>query len=208
MKISPRHDSLMTTLGDRGDRGLWRLWVEDNGFDRLRRNNFTPGTAFTVERRAGTGLILRESVLGSCHVSSRKGAGLLSYEAGDLGSFLSVPEIRVRIHVGQIVVTPRLRMHTVARAAAELWTISRTGLTTPSGVYDLRSTNPLSLLHTAGTIEAHLDEGNLVYATELIGNQRPGRVVVRGEALLLTIAGQFLRAAGYGETGTPGEFVR
>jgi len=198
----------MTKLGDRGDRGLWRLWVEDNGFDRLGRNNFTPGTAFTVERRAGTGLILRESILGSCHVSSRRGAGLLSYEAADLGAFLTVPDVRVRIHVGQIVVTPRLRLHSISRVATEVWSIAGHTLTTPAGVHGLRTASPLTLPHTAGTIEAHLDHSNLVCATELIGNQRPSRVIVRGESLMLTIAGQFLRAAGYSETGVPGDFAR
>ena len=203
-----RHDSLTTRLGERSGRNLWRLWVEDNGFERLRRNNFAPGTAFSVRRRPGTGLVIEETLIGSCHVSSRRGFGVLSYEASDLGSFIGGPEVRVRIQVGRIVVAPLLRFHAVAKPAAERWVIAGGLVTTPGGEFELRSAGPLRLPQTAATIEANLDERNLVFATELIGNQRPGRVLVRGASVLLTVAGQFLRACGYGATGNPGEFSR
>lgn len=49
---------------------------------------------------------------------------------------------------------------------------------------------------------------NMVFATEIIGNQRPGKVTVSGDNLMLVIAGQFLRAAGYSETQTPNEYAR
>lgn len=206
--ISARHDSLLTRLGERQDRGLWRLWVEDTGYARLQRNNFAPGSPFTVERRGGTGLIIRRAILGSCHVSSRRGAGVLSYEAADLSKFLPDPEVRVRIHVGQIIVAPRLRTYSIMRPATEAWTIDGLALTTPSGTHSLRSAAPLSLPHTAGTITVHLSTENLVFATELIGNQRPARVVLHGEPLMLTICAQFLAAAGYSPTETPGTFAR
>lgn len=206
--ILRRHDSLTTRLGERSGRNLWRLWVEDNGFDRLRRNNFTPGTAFSVRRRPGTGLVIERAAIGSCHVSSRRGAGVLSYEAQDLGGFIGAPEVRVRIQVGQIVVTPLLRFHSVSRPATETWTIVGDTLTTPSGALTLRTSAPLMLPQSAASIEADLDEGNLVYATELIGNQRPGRVFIRGNPVLTTVAGQFLRASGYTATATSGEFLR
>ncbi len=203
-----RHDSLTTRLGERTGRNLWRLWVEDNGFERLRRNNFPPGAAFSVRRRPGTGLVIEQTLIGSCHVSSRRGAGLLSYEAPDLGGFIGVPEVRVRIQVGQIVVTPMLRFHSVGRTVTEHWSIDGGKLTTPQGEMELRTAHPLSLPQSAACIEANLDERNLVFATELIGNQRAGRVLVRGTPVILTIAGQFLSACGYGVTETPGEFIR
>lgn len=206
--IYRRHDSLTSRLGERSGRNLWRLWVEDNGFDRLRRNNFAPGTAFEVQRRPGTGLVIKQAVLGSCHVSSRRGAGLLSYEAQDLGTFIGTPEIRVRVQVGQILVTPLLRFHSVARPAVENWSIIGDSLITPSGRTALRTAAPLNLPQTAVFIEADLDEQNLVFATELIGNQRPGLVLIRGNHVLTTVAAQFLRATGYSETGIPGQFAR
>jgi len=48
-----------------------------------------------------------------------------------------------------------------------------------------------------GTIETHLAHPNVVIATKLVGNQMSGRVIVRDEPLMLIIAGQILRAAGY-----------
>lgn len=206
--IHRRHDSLTSRLGERSGRNLWRLWVEDNGFDRLRRNNFAPGTAFEVRRRPGTGLVIEQTLSGSCHVSSRRGAALLSYEAQDIGSFIGTPEIRVRIQVGRIFVTPLMRFHSVARTVTEQWSIEGDVLITPSGRTALRTAGPLHLPQTAASIEAYLDEQNLVFATELIGNQHPGRVIVRGNPVMMTVAGQFLRAAGYSETANPGEFAR
>ena len=206
--IFKRHDSLTSRLGERSGRNLWRLWIEDTGFDRLRRNNFAPGAAFQVCRRPGSGLLIEQTLLGSCHVSSRRGAGLLSYEARDIGGFIGTPEIRVRIQVGRIFVTPLLRFHSIARPTTEQWRIASDSLITPSGRTALRTAGPLNLPRTAASIEADLDERNVVFATELIGNQRPGRVLVRGNPVMMTVAGQFLRAAGYGETSNPGEFIR
>ncbi len=204
----PRHDSTTTRLGVRTHFDGWRLWVEDTGFARLGRNDFAPGTAFQVRRRPGTGLVIDKALLGSCHISSHKRAALLSYEARDLRDFFGTPEVRVRIHVGQVVVTPLLRFHSIARPATEHWTIAGGTLRTPAGVCDIRTVSPVTLIHTAASIDAVLDEMNLVFATELIGNLRPGRVVVHGEPVLLTVAGQFLRAGGYSETANAGEFVR
>jgi hypothetical protein len=182
--------------------------VEDSAFDRLNRNNFVPGTAFEVHRRPGTGLVISQAILGTCHVSTHKRAALLSYEASDLGSFLGTPEVRVRIQVGQIVVTPLVRFHSVARPATAHWSIKGEFLTTAGGVVGIRTATPLNLARTAGTIEAALDRLNLVFVTEIIGNQRPGRVLLTGEPILLTVAGQFLRAGGYSDGAIPGEFVR
>jgi len=203
-----RHDTLITKLGDRKDRNLWRLWVEDNGYARLLRNNFAPGSPFSVHRRPGVGMVIEQSALSSCHVSSRRGAAVLSYEAKDLGIFLQTPVVRVRIHVGRIIVAPQLRFHAVARPAHEHWKIAGNILETPAGSLELRTAAPLNLPQRAECIEADLDERNLVFATELIGNQRPGRVIVRGNRVFMTVASQFLRAAGYGETANPGEFAR
>jgi hypothetical protein len=72
----------------------------------------------------------------------------------------------------------------------------------------LRSASPLNFPQTAASIEVEFDASNLVFATELIGNQRPARVVVRGIPVMVVVAGQFLRAAGYSETGNKGEFAR
>lgn len=198
----------MTRLGERTGRNLWRLWIEDNGFQRLQRNNFSVGTGFRVHRRAGVGLVIEASVLASCHVSSRRGAGVLSYEASDLATLLPVPEVRVRIHVGRIIVMPSVRFHTIARPATEHWQVCGDELVTPGGTFGLRTPEPLRLPQVAAQIEVHLEERNLVYSTELIGNLRPSRVVISGEAVLLTVASQFLRAAGYSETANPGEFAR
>lgn len=203
-----RHDSLTARLGDRRNRPYWRLWVEDNSFDRLGRNNFTPGARFDVARRPGTGLVISESLMGSCRITPRKKGGVLSYEARDLSDFLGTPDVRVRISVGRIVVAPLLRFHSIARAATENWSITGCTLTTPDGTVDIRTGAPMNLLHTAACIEVSLDESNLVYATELIGNQRPGRVVLKGSPIMLTVGGQFLRAGGYSETGIAGEFMR
>ncbi len=203
-----RHDSLLTRLGDRTGRNLWRLWVEDNGFERLRRNNFVPGSAFHVRKRPGTGLVIEQTLIASCHVSSRRGSAVLSYEARDLAELFAGPDVRVRIHVGQIIVQPALRCHGVARPADEHWSIAGDTLTMPRASISLRSAAPLALPQTAATITVELDEQNLVFATELIGNQRPGRVKITGVKILLVVAGQFLRACGYGETDAAGEFVR
>ena len=203
-----RHDSLLTRLGDRANRNLWRLWIEDTGFDRLERNNFRPGTPFSVQRRLGTGLVIQQSLLSTTHVSARKGHGVLSYEAKDLGNFLGSPEVRVRITVGQILVIPRLRAATVHVRNDEVWTVKGSTLTTPHGQCDIRQEKPLFLRSRAATIEVALEEQNLVYATELIGNQRPGRVVLSGEPILVTVGGQFLAACGYGPGDQPGEFRR
>lgn len=203
-----RHDSLTARLGDRRNRPYWRLWVEDNSFDRLGRNNFTPGARFDVARRPGTGLVISESLMGSCRITPRKKGGVLSYEARDLSNFLGTPDVRVRISVGKIVVTPLLRFHSIARPATECWAIVGLSLITPTGIADIHTATPLNLAHTAASTEVDLDESNLIYATELIGNQRPGRVYLRGTPIMLTVAGQFLRASGYGETTNPGEFIR
>lgn len=202
-----RHDSLVTKLGNRSSRNSWRLWIEENGFDRLRRNDFTPNTPFEVRRRPGVGLIIEQALIGSRHVSSRRGVGILSYESQDLGSFAS-PQVRVRIHVGQIIVTPLLRFHSVAQLAVEYWSILGDSLITPRGRTDIRTSAPLSLPQAASFIDAHLNEANIVFATEVIGNQRPARVAIHGGSVLMTVAGQFLRAAGYGETSVPGHYER
>lgn len=182
--------------------------MEDNGFDRLGRNNFKPGSRFDVKRRPGTGLVINEKLAGSYRISPRKKGGLLSYEARDLSDFLGTPEVRVRISVGTIVVAPLLRFHSVARPVTEHWSITESVLTTPRGQTRLRSASPLNFPQTAASIEVEFDASNLVFATELIGNQRPARVVVRGIPVMVVVAGQFLRAAGYSETGNKGEFAR
>ncbi len=203
-----RHDSLTTRLGERSGRNLWRLWVEDTGYARLARNNFAPGCGFEVARRPGTGLIIQSSLVASCHVSSRRSVGVLSYEAKDLGEFLGTPEVRVRIQVGCITVTPLLRFHSIASVATETWSIVGDVIRTPSGTVALRSVRPLRLHGNVATIEVALDESNLVYATELIGNHRPGRVLLRGSPILVGVASKFLTAGGYSGTDQIGEFRR
>ena len=207
-----RHDSLVGRLGDRGDRGFWRVWIEDNSFERLKRNNFTDDARFDVHRRPGTGLVIEQSPLGSCKITPRKASRLLSYEAKDLRSFFAGPEVRIRIHVGQIMVLPLMRYHAIAGThPSEHWKVTGTNLSSPAGLCDIRTLSPLALPHNAGTIEVDLCERNLVFATELIGNQRPGRVIIRAteeEKVLQIVAGQFLRVAGYEETSVAGEFRR
>jgi hypothetical protein len=198
---SNRHDSLT-------NRPYWRLWIEGNDYDRLGRNGFTPGGRFNICRKPGFGVVIDESATGNYKVTPRRNSAVLSYEARDLGDFFGTPDIRVRIHVNKIVVNPLLRFHTVARPKTEVWQIRGAQLTTVTNVHELRTLAPLNLPQCAARIEAELDETNLVFATELIGNQRPGTVKIHGSSVLMIVAGQFLRAGGYSETGVPGEFAR
>jgi hypothetical protein len=174
----------------------------------LGRNNFAPGTAFSVGHRPGRGLILRREVIGSHHVSSRRGSSLLSYEAADLESQFGGPAVRVRIHVGQIIVTPLLRYASILRPASEVWLIQGTSLFTPEERLDLLSPRPLSLSRTAAEIQVCIDTFNIVYATELIGNQKPARVVLSGNSTLQLVVGQFLKACGYGVGESAGQYFR
>ncbi len=203
-----RHDSLLTRLGNRAERNSWRLWIEETELNRLARNNFHQGTPFEACRRPGTGLVIKPALLSTTQVSKRKGQTILSYEARDLHSFLGCPEVRVRISVGQITVVPRLRAATILTPSTEVWTIKGSTLTTPAGECDIRTAKPLMLRNHAGTIEAALEEMNLVYATEVIGNQRPGRVLLTGAPVMVTVASQFLVACGYGPGEIAGEFRR
>jgi hypothetical protein len=198
-----RSDSFLTKIGDRSGRGRGRLWLED-GFDRLSRNGFGPGTAFTVTPRGGVGLVLRVALLGSCHVSHRRRQAVLSYESPDLNSFLPAPSARVRISTSAIIVMPSLRVFSIGRQVTETWTVRGDILTTGDGQIPLGTIRPINFRQAPAMIEAEIDEANLVCATEVMGNAKAAAVRLTGDALPVRVAGQFLAAAGYAraEDGT------
>ena len=191
-----RSDNFLTHIGDRSERGCSRLWLEDS-FGRLSRNGFDAGAGFAVTPRPGVGLVFTPSVLGSCHVSHRRSRAILSYEAPDIERLIPSVEARVRLSVKTIIVMPSLRVFAILRKTAARWTICGNEIVTQNQALPLTGVKPLHLAKAPAVIEADLTEANLVYATEVIGNARPGVVVLSGEPLAVQLAGQFLLAAGY-----------
>ena len=171
--MSIRSDNLLTTLGSRSS-GLRRLWVEDS-FSRLSDNGFEIGTGFVVEPRMGPGLNLRPSGLGSCHVSQRRGAAILSYEGSTKLEQFAQPEIRVKISHALVQVLPSLRAFTVRTVPTGVWTIDGQTISTPEGRMTLRTGHERPAGRPA-TIEARLDSMNLVAATDFIAWAKPGTI--------------------------------
>ncbi len=206
-----RSDQFLTKLGDRGDRGLFRLWIEETSFNRLDRSGFGIGTGFEAAPRMGPGFILRPAALGSCHVSGRgkaKKDSILSFEFRKDRFPVSTTDVRVKITTNAIFILPSLRLHSIARTQSEHWTIDGMMLRTPAGETSLATVRPLAVAADAASITANLTEANLVFATEVIQRTKPGTVRLAGESLLCLIAGQFLAAAGYGPGTEANEWKR
>lgn len=170
-----RSDNIMTSLGNRSS-GLRRLWVEDS-HSRLSNNGFGVGTGFTVEPRLGPGLNLRQSLLGSCHVSQRRGAAILSYEGSSTMARFFEPEVRVKISVGLVQVLPSLRAFSVRVATSEVWDIAGSRLTTPSGEVGM-VTGEERPGGRPTSINAHITQDNIVAATSLIAWAKPATVKI------------------------------
>lgn len=168
-----RSDSLLTSLGFRTS-GLRRLWVEDS-FSRLTQNGFEVGSGFEVQPRMGPGLNIRPSLLSRTHVSSRRGAAILSYEGSDNMARFSVPEVRVKITHGLVQVLPSLRAFSVRVSTACTWILDGMTLTTPECSLTLRD----GLERPAGrpsTVEARLTSASLIAATSLIAWAKPATI--------------------------------
>lgn len=195
-----RHDTFLTTLGSRGERGYSRLWVEDSA-GRLSRNGFGMGDGFEVRPRAGLGLIVRPAILSSTHVSSRRGSAILSYESKDLPTYLrGVSEARVRISVNAMILMPALRLFAVARPLDEVWSIAGNILSRPNGCQPIDGAMPARFDATPARLNAALTEQNLVFATEVMSHAKPAEISLSGSDALTALAGQFLAAIGYEKT--------
>ncbi len=190
-----RTDNFFTTVGDRPDIGMKRIWVEDS-FGRLSRNGFTAGTPYSVTTRPGLGLLVQPAAVSSLHVSSRRSASILSYESSRLAQSITTNEARVKVSVGSIIILPALRLFHVARTASN-WSIAGMMLTRPEGVSGIATERPVRYPFSPDSLTVALDETNLIFALEIVGNAKPGEVAVNGEPLLRQIAGQFLAEAGY-----------
>lgn len=203
-----RHDTFLTKLGDRSDRGCSRLWIEDSA-GRLSRNGFATGSGFEVTPRAGLGFLLRPSLLATTHVSSRRSAAILSYESANLSVFLrGTPEARVRVSVNSIVVMPSLRLFSIAQRRSEQnWSIVGETLTRPEGRQSIVTRQPARFDATPVRLEIALTEGNLVFSTEVVSQAKPVTVSLTGPSPLVAVAGQFLLAIGYTLTSA-GEYSR
>lgn len=203
-----RHDTFLTTLGNRADRGCSRLWIEDSA-GRLTRNGFHVGSGFEMTPRLGLGFLLRASVLASTHVSSRRTAAILSLESPRLRELLrGTPEARVRVSCSTIVVMPSLRLFSIRAAApSQVWRIAGNDLVRPEGVQEIDSRLPARFDVTPARLDAALTEANLVFATEIMAHAKPLRIALSGNPTLVAVAGQFLAAIGYGLTAE-GEFAR
>ena len=178
-----RSDNILSTLGTRSS-GLRRLWVEDS-FSRLSNNGFDVGTGFRVEPRMGPGLNIRQTLLGSCHVSQRRGAAILSYEGAATMARFFEPEVRVKISVGLVQVLPSLRAFSVRTATSEVWTIAGEFLTTPWGEVRLVTGDERPSSRPA-SISATLTEDNIVAATALIAWAKPATVKISTGAAPVT----------------------
>ena len=191
-----RSDTFCTNLGSRSS-GMSRLWVEDS-YRRLSRNGFEVGTQFARRSRPGYGVILTPSVLGECAVSSRRGVPLLSLENGWLAKQMPSrdAEVRVRVCVGSVIVMPRLRIFHVGRTTHELATISEGTVEVGGKILPLHTAKPAAFGLIA-ELKADLNWSNLVLATEVMGNSRPSRVQLSGDALCVRLAGKFLSEGGY-----------
>jgi len=195
-----RYDTFFTRLGDRAERPYNRLWIEDS-FGRLTANGFATGTGFAARQRPGVGLVLSPDTLGACHVSQRRGAAILSYEARGLTGALRTSDVRVRVCVKSIVVMPCLRLFHVGRGVNGEWSIAENRLHADGSVIDIATSTPLQMRKTPAVMSVALTEANIVFATEIIGNTRPAAVRLSGDRLLVTVAEQFLAAAGYAQDG-------
>ena len=206
--VQLRHDTFLTKLGDRSDRGCSRLWIEDSA-GRLSRNGFQTGCGFELTPRAGLGFLLRPSLLASTHVSSRGRAAILSYESNRLPAMLhDTPEARVRVSVNTIVVMPALRLFAIAsQRTAAVWRIAGDFLLRPEGMQSVATRVPARFDTTPARLEVGLTEDNLVFATEIVAHAKPESVNLTGSEALRALAGQFLAATGYGLTPA-GDYCR
>jgi hypothetical protein len=140
--------------------------------------------------------------ISSTHVSSRRRAAILSYESSRLSELLrDTPEVRVRVSVGTSVIMPSLRLFAIAsRRSEEIWRIAGDLLQRPEGVQQLTTRLPARFNKCPVRLDIALIEDNLVFATEIVTHVKPENVSLQGEPSMVALAGQFLRAIGYGVT--------
>ena len=201
-----RTDTFFTAIGDRPVIGMQRIWIEDS-FGRLSRNGFTAGTPYVVGTRPGLGLVVQPAAVSSLHVSARRQASILSYESSSIAHSITTNEARVKVSVGSIIILPALRLFHVTRPVTELWQISGLTLVRPEGTCSVVTSAPVRFATSPCLLTVGLTEENLIFATEIIGNAKPGSVALSGGALLCQVAGQFLAEAGYSESA-PGVWSR
>lgn len=188
-------DIFFARIAQHTGRPYERLWIEDS-FGRLSRNGFTAGTRFQIANRPGLGMVLTPSILG-LKVTPRRGGSLISYEARGLSDAVRASEVKVRVCVKSIVVMPCLRHFHIRAANGETWSIAGETLVTPHGQQDIVTPSPARFAATPALLEIDLTPGNVVFATEIVGNVKPGAVKLSGDAVMQVVAGQFLEAAGY-----------
>jgi hypothetical protein len=190
------YDTFYTAIGERSGRPYDRLWIEDS-YGRLARNGFVAGTGFDASHRAGVGLVITPSTLGSYSVTPRGQRSVISLEQRGLSDALRARDVRVRICVKSIVVMPCLRLFHVAKSVDQVWSIEGTDIFTPEGRASLLTTRPRTFRTSPLRIKFDARPENIAFATEIIGNAKPAEVELSGDELMCVVAAQFLRAAGY-----------
>jgi hypothetical protein len=190
-------DTILTKLSPHKD--THRIWIEDS-YGRLQKNGFSPNTPFSVQPRAGRGLILKtENQPTTTSVSKRQNKPLLSLERKTLARSLDGDLLRARISIGQIILVPRVLCFSIQKPHQNIACISGTQLQIGGAPpKELKTPKPQRNPEPIAYLEAEITADNIVYATEFMLNNLPKEIKLSGpEAILAT---KWLLSLGYFQT--------